>query len=481
MTDGYILVYPHYNTMAKILLIAYDNDSYLTWFPQGLAYIASALLKAGHNVEIYQQDTNHYPESHLLNYLNQNKFDIVGVGFCGGYYQYHKLIRISAAINASFNKPFFMIGGHLVSPEPEYFLRKTKADVIVIGEGEETVVELANSIDKGSFGFKASLRTIKGIAYINLLDEAIINERKPLIKNIDSIIQPAYHLFEMQAYRMLRMPFCTETDFILPVLSGRGCTFECNFCYRMDKGFRPRSPESIIKEIKYLQRTYGITYVAFSDELLMSSVKRTIELCNAFIEANLNIKWDCNGRLNYATPEVLYIMKKAGCVFINYGVESFDDQVLKNMHKHLTVKQITEGIENTIKAGISPTINIIWGNIGDTKETLMKGVDLLLKYPNDNRMRTIRPVTPYPGTELYNIAIQKGLLKGVEDFYENKHTNSDLLSINFTKYTDKDFHELLYQANSRLIDTHFERQKIEVKKQAHNLYHKENTNFRGFR
>ncbi len=470
--------------MAKVLLVAYDNYSYISWFPSGLAYIASALLKAGHEVDIHQQDTNHYPDSFLTKRLDEIKYDIVGVGLCGGYYQYQKLLRISEAINASKQRPFYMIGGHLVSPEPEYFLKKTQADAIVIGEGEETVVELVNSVISAvprvllnNINF---LKSIKGIAY-RTGEFTHVNERRPLIKDVDSITMPAYHLFDINSYSLLRMPHCTNSDFVMPVLSGRGCTFKCNFCYRMDEGFRPRSPESIIKEIKFLKRNYNITYIAFSDELLMSSVKRTTELCNAFIESKINVKWDCNGRLNYATPEVLQLMKEAGCVFINYGIESVDNTVLKNMNKKLTIKQITEGIENTLNAGISPGLNIIWGNIGDNRETLIKGVKFLNDYSDNSQMRTIRPVTPYPGSKLYYDAIKNGLLKDVEDFYENKHKNSDLISVNFTPYSDKEAHELLYNANSLLIDEYFERQKIEYQTQAHDLYHGKNNFFRGFR
>lgn len=461
--------------MARILLIAYDNDSYIHWFPQGLAYIASALIEAGYDVDIYQQDINHYSESDLTNYLNEVKYDIVGVGLCGGYYQYNKLLKISKAINASEQRPFFMIGGHLVSPEPHYFLRKTQADAIIVGEGEETVVDLAYAVINNE-----SLKNIDGIAF-RIREYTYFNKRRGLITNIDSIKMPAYHLFDINNYRLLRMPHCDNKDFVMPVLSGRGCTFKCNFCYRMDKGFRPRSPESIINEIKFLQKEYGISYIAFSDELLMSSEKRTIDLCNTFIKENLNIKWDCNGRLNYATPEVLSLMKKAGCVFINYGIESVDDVVLRKMNKNLTVKQITIGVENTIKAGISPGINIIWGNIGDTKDTLMKGVKFINDYSDDAQMRTIRPVTPYPGSDLYYYAIKNDLLNSIEDFYEHKHINSDLLTINFTKYSDSDFHKLLYDANSLLISEHFKRQKTHNIIQAHDLYSGNKKDFRGFR
>jgi radical SAM superfamily enzyme YgiQ (UPF0313 family) len=249
----------------------------------------------------------------------------------------------------------------------------------------------------------------------------------------------------------------------------------------MDKGFRPRSTESIIEEIKLLKKNYGISYIAFSDELLMNSVSRTIEICEAFIKNNMNIKWDCNGRLNYAKPHVLKLMKKAGCVFINYGIEAFDDQILKNMNKGLTTKQIVKGIEATLELGISPGFNIIFGNIGEDKTTLQKGMDFLLKYDDGAQLRTIRPVTGYPGTDLYNYAIEKGLLKDAEDFYENKHINSDLVAVNYTNMTDEEFHRALLEANETLLRNYHNKKLDSLLQQTRNLYLNKDSGFRGYR
>lgn len=459
----------------RILLVAYDNDSYTHWFPQGLAYIAAVLLKEGYDVKIYKQDKNHYPDEHLTEYLNENRYDVVGVSVIAGYYQYRKLLKISAAINKSKQRPFYIIGGHGPSPEPEFFLKKTQADAIVIGEGELTIIELMNAILN-----KSSLTSIKGIAYRNG-ERVKVNAKRFLINDVDSIPFPAYNLFPIDYYRLLRMPHASNTDFLMPVLSGRGCTFECSFCYRMDEGFRPRSNESILEEIKLLKKTYGITYIAFSDELLMSSISRTISLCEDFIKVKLNIKWECNGRLNYAKPEVLTLMKRAGCVFINYGIEAMDDQVLKNIKKGLITEQIVKGIEATLDAGISPGFNIIFGNVGDNKETLYKGVEFLLKYDDGSQMRTIRPVTPYPGSPLYYYAIEKGLLKDCEDFYENKHTNSDLLAVNFTNMSDDEFHNCLFEANARLLENYFKKKLFYYIRQAQKLYFEQGASFRGFR
>lgn len=459
----------------RVLLVVYDNDSYIHWFPQGLAYIASALRNGGHEVVIYNQDLHHYPDEHLTAFLDANRFDVVGFSFIAGYYQYKKALRISEAINRSKRRPLYMIGGHGPSPEPEFFMNKTGADVTVIGEGEETVVELLRAVEA-----KRPLGEVAGIAYRD--GSAIrVTPRRSLVADIDSLPLPAFDLFPMEYYRLLRMPHATSADFVMPVLSGRGCPFTCNFCYRLDEGFRARSTEAIIEEIRLLQRDYGITYIAFSDELLMSSEARVTELCEGFLDAGLNIKWDCNGRLNYANPHVLALMRRAGCVFINYGIEAFDDQILKNMKKALTTKQIVAGIEATLASGISPGFNIIFGNIGENRETLQKGVEFLLKYDDGAQMRTIRPVTPYPGAPLYYHALEKGLISGCEDFYANKHLNSDLLAVNFTDMTDQEFHAALFEANSLLLQNYFEKKVGATIDQARKLYLECDSAFRGFR
>jgi len=459
----------------KILLVVYDNGSYIHWFPQGMAYIAAVLDLEGYEIEVYNQDVHHYPDEHLTEYLNKNHFDVVCVSIIAGYYQYRKLLTISTAINSSKNRPLYIIGGHGPSPEPDYFLRKTNADVVVIGEGEDTIVELIQAIAD-----KSALSKVHGIAYMDG-DKTKVTPRRTLVKDIDTIPFPAYNKFPMEYYRLLRMPRCSKQDFVMPLLSGRGCTFRCNFCYRLDKGFRGRGKEYIIEEISFLKKEYGISYITFSDELLMSSKERTVELCEAIIKADLGIKWDCNGRLNYVVPEVLDIMKRAGCVFINYGIEAMDDQILKNMKKGLRTNQVIKGIKATLSAGISPGYNVIFGNIGESKETLNKGVEFLLKYDDCSEMRTIRPVTPYPGSPLYYHAIEQGLLKDCADFYENKHINSDLLAINFTDMTDNEFHKALYEANSRLIKNYFAKKCNQVFAQAEKLYLESDSEFRGFR
>lgn len=470
---------------VRVLLVVYDNGSYIHWFPQGLAHVAAVMEQEGCDIDFYHQDMNHHPDEHLCHYLDTHeKYDIVAVSVIGGYWQYARLCGLSEALARSKNRPnLYVIGGYGPTPEPKFFLLKTGADICVMGEGEQTTRDLINEYKRGG-----DYRDVKGIA-IRTGADVTIHPPQPLIKEdlIDdtSVVPlPAYHLFPMNYYRLLRMPHAGTNDFCMPMLSGRGCTFKCNFCYRMDTGFRPRSVEAMIEEIQWLKKDFGISYMAFSDDLLMVSEKRTIEIAEKFIEADLNIKWDCNGRLNYARPDILELMKKAGCVYINYGIEAYDNQILRNMKKGLTVKMIDEGISKTRKLGITPGLNIIWGNIGEDLGTLRKGVDFLKEHSDGAEMRTIRPVTPYPGSPLYFHCIKEGLIdkeSPAEDFYERLHLNSDLLSVNLTDVSDDEFHKALLSANNELTEHYFEKQIESYKKQSEELYLNNNIEFRGYR
>lgn len=459
----------------RVLLVVYDNDSYIHWFPMGLAYVASALRDGGHHVTIYSQDAYHYSEQHLTDFLCENFFDVVGVGVIGGYYQYRKLLSISQAIQRVPERPYYVLGGAGPSPEPEFFLRKTGADAVVIGEGEVTIVELL-----GTLAEQRDPAGVPGIAFLRDGQFFRTPGREPR-PDIDAAPYPAWDLFPMDYYALLRMPHAANSDRVLPVLAARGCPYRCNFCYRIDKGVRLRSPASIVGEIRLLRERYGATYIAFMDDLLMYSQRRTRALCEAMLAADLNVKWSCNGRLNVVTPPLLALMKQAGCVFINYGIEALDDRILKVMHKAQTCEQIVAGIEATLAAGISPGYNIIFGNIGEDAETLRKGVEFLLKYDDHAQLRTIRPVTPYPGTELYQYALEHGLLKDAEDFYEHKHRNSDLLSVNFTTLSDEQFHRELFEANKLLLESYYLHQMRGQIAAAEQLYLQQDAAFRGFR
>jgi radical SAM superfamily enzyme YgiQ (UPF0313 family) len=152
--------------------------------------------------------------------------------------------------------------------------------------------------------------------------------------------------------------------------------------------------------------------------------------------------------------EIIEILKRCGCHLINIGFESSDDEVLKLMNKNTTVEQNINVLKMINKVGgIGMGINIIWNNLGDNQETLRKNVELIKKYNTYYQRRTIRPVTPFPGSDLYYKAIEMGKLKGPDDFF-NKFKNSDLIVVNFMDISDEEAYWFLLKANVELIIDH---------------------------
>lgn len=443
--------------MSNVLLISYDNGSHLPVFPMNLFYLAGALEKVGHVVGIWFQDIHHESDKTLNKFLDEGFFNVVGLGFVAGYYPYRKAKALSEIINKHKNrkKITYVLGGHGPAGAPEFFLEKMGADTVVVGDGEDAICDIAD--DRAC-----------GMIWANPV-------------NADFSPLESYRMFPIDVYRLNRCPTATRTDFCMPILSSRGCTFQCSFCYRMRDGFYERSIKAIVQEIKFLHKHYFINHFDFEDELLMSSEKRTAEICDAILGLPFKIKWDCNGRLNYAKKPLLKLMKQSGCEYVNYGIESLNQKILNQMGKGLTLDRIYQGVEDTLACGLSPGLNFLWGFPLNVEQDLFDEVDFLLKYDPCHELRTIRPVTPYPGCRLYDEAIEKGLIENAEDFYESKHQNSDLISVNFMDIPTKKAHEMLFRANNQLISNYMKKRKQGMISNSVELYIQGNSNFRGWR
>ena len=216
-----------------------------------------------------------------------------------------------------------------------------------------------------------------------------------------------------------------------------------------EKGIRFRPVDNIIEELKKYIRDYEVNYVVFWDELFMFSERRVAEITEAILNENIKINYWCTGRLNIVNPRILKMLKESGCKYIDYGIEQY--------------------------AGINIAFNIIFGNIGDTRESLRKSVDLLKKYNDYGQLRVIRPITP-----LYNIAIERGLLTGPEDFYI-KHKNVELLTVNFTDIPDSEFNELMFVTNKEIIMDYYNNIANEMIENFYDVYFNNDIGFRGAR
>jgi anaerobic magnesium-protoporphyrin IX monomethyl ester cyclase len=459
----------------RISFIIQDYHESRNSYPMGTAYLARVLRDCGHEIEIYNMAIYHWTIEQMLEYFKKEKFGAICVSFICGYYTYTQIKLVLKALNSIPKRPPIILGGHGPAPVPEFFLIKHHTEFVSLGEAEKTLPRLIEAIEK-----EEDTARIDGFA-CRVGDEVIINKKLDPVQDLDTIPFPAWDLFPMEAYIVNHAEPSKPMDRFGVVTSSRGCPYLCNFCYRMEDGIRFRSVDNVMEEIGWLVDKYNINYFQFQDELLMVSRSRISEICDGIEKNGFKFEFYLNGRLNIVTKDMLKRLKELGCRFINYGIESADEVVLKNMDKRLTLKQIHEGLQATIDAGIEPGVNLLFGNIGDTRETFRKNHELLLKYDTFCQNRTIKPVSPFPGTPLYNYAIKEGLIKDAEDFYERLHMNSDRFTVNFSDVPDKEAYDLIFEANKDLV-SEYHRRKAEAQVEGlRKVYSGSELGFRGVR
>ena len=252
-----------------------------------------------------------------------------------------------------------------------------------------------------------NLKEILGLGYKEN-GRFIKNSPRPLIKDLDGIPPPAYHLLPMDKYypaigSFKRLP-------VMIMFATRGCSGRCTFCHRSFSGMvRKRSARNIIEEIKILQKNYGIREVAFYDDTFTLFHEVVRELCDIIKKEKIDLSWSCFSRVDRISEELLLAMKKSGCHLILFGVESADEQVLKNINKKISLEQAAGVVKLCRKVGIETRASFMIGNQGETEETIQKTIDFSIKLDPDEVQFNI--ATPYPGTEFYNWAKARGFIK----------------------------------------------------------------------
>ncbi|UUX91676.1 B12-binding domain-containing radical SAM protein [Methanoplanus endosymbiosus] len=220
---------------GKILFIVHDVYQKDNYFPSGVGYMAACLKANGYEVSVYCQDIYHYTNEELAEYLKKESFDIIGLGFLAARFK-ETVVELCKTINSHKKDAWLVLGGHGPSAIPEYILKTTSADIVAIGEGEETLVDLVNcKVNNGD------ISKIQGVAY-NINGKISINERRKPIRKLDTIPFPEWSLFPMDEYTTcLKFYGMNPKDKSIPIITSRGCTNRCNFCYRLEKGIRFRS------------------------------------------------------------------------------------------------------------------------------------------------------------------------------------------------------------------------------------------------
>jgi radical SAM superfamily enzyme YgiQ (UPF0313 family) len=467
--------------MSKVLFIIHDNSQEDNRFPLGVAYLAAMLRKDGIDVYIYSMDVYHYTNDDLATFLSLHDFDVIGLSFTAA--RFNTIIKpLCKVINENKKKAWFVLGGHGSSPIPDFVLKETKADIVIVGEAEETIAQLV-------FCKRAKGDGIDKIPNLVIRDKDGIYStfRKRPTLPLDRLPYPTWELFPIEKYATcIQFAHHEPNDKYLQIITSRGCVNRCAFCYRMERGYRMRSISDVVKEMNMLNDYYGINYFEILDEMFVLDKNRLQEFKNELDRYHLKIKYTCDGRVDVINDELMELLKASGCTFLNFGFESANQNVLNSMRKHTTVEQNIKAAELAKKHGIMLGLNLIWNNVGDNLQTLHEDVAFLKKYNTYFQLRTIKPVTPYPGSDLYFQAIKEGLLTGPKDFF-NRFQNIDLVTVNFTDMPEEEMYKALFEVNRDLILDHYAHTTKDGAKalvlidQLYRLYFEGDLSFRGTR
>jgi anaerobic magnesium-protoporphyrin IX monomethyl ester cyclase len=381
--------------MLKITLI---NPPQFTRYPQpplGLALIAAVLEKAGYQVTFLD-----------ANALDLKPEDIPGmitdadvVGLTAMTPTISTALRIAGYIKQAKPEIQIIMGGAHATMLPQETMASSPAiDIIVRGEGDETIIEVLKALENN--------RPLESVAGISYRSEGTIRQSpdRASIVDIDSLPFPAYHLLPRNSYRPhpphgMSLPFAA-------VVTSRGCPYRCAYCSKPVFGskFRAQSPARVVDELAYLKDRFGVKEVAFYDDSFTVDKKRVHAIADRILSSGLKINWTCETRVNLVDKGLLRHMKQAGCYAVAYGIESASPEIIKTLHKDTTIEQVDEAVRSSREAGLQIIGYFMLGSPGETPDTIRKTIDFAKKLKVDFAQFSV--TTPFPGTELYDIYMQ---------------------------------------------------------------------------
>lgn len=389
----------------KILLV---NPKIKIWntptqISLGLASVAAVLEKASHRVEVYDAMVE---RTSLSGKIKKGKYDLVGITATTPAI---KQAWEVAALVKKYSRAKVVLGGAHPSALPEESLKKPAVDLIVRGEGEETILEVCRVLSG-----RRSLAKVAGISY-RRGSKIIHNPPRKLITNLDRLPFPAYHLFRLGRYSVTQplkdRPSQNARAFY--IMTSRGCPFGCTYCFKgiFGRTWRARSPENVLREWEYLVKQLGATEIGVQDDVFNLDKARAKKICDLLVKKKLNhIPWITNNgiRADRVDLTLMRKMKAAGCKRVAFGVESGSQKILDRIQKNLKLTQVRRAFVLAKKAGLPAMGFFMFGNPGEDKKTMEQTIRLAIDLDPDTAHFSV--ATPFPGTPLYQQVLSQGKL-----------------------------------------------------------------------
>jgi anaerobic magnesium-protoporphyrin IX monomethyl ester cyclase len=400
--------------------------------PLGLLYIAACVEKyTDHTVAVIDSQVQGFDYETLKIKISGFNPDVVGLtAMTMTIIDVIKTVNIIKEINANIK---VVLGGAHVNLFPEETINPGNIDFLVLGEGEETFIDLLNFIHD-----KKRLKNVPGLVF-NYNGEIVNTGYRPLIKNLDSIPFPSRHLVPYKKYNSILSPDKVVTT----IFTSRGCPFKCSFCDRphLGKIFRARSAANIVDELEECSNM-GIQDFLFYDDTFCVDKKRVIDVCNGIIKRKLNIAWDIRTRVDTVDENIIKHLKMANCRGIHYGIEAGAEKVLKALNKGITIKQAKQVFDLTEKYKIPILAYFMIGNPTETLDDIHTTFEVM-KYLNPDYAH-ITIFTPFPGTKIYFDGLEKGVIKN--DFWREfaKNPTPEFIPPHWNEFfTKEELNELL--------------------------------------
>ncbi|MDY6972829.1 MAG: radical SAM protein [Thermodesulfobacteriota bacterium] len=358
-----LLTLPHHNIQNLGYLSYKDSD-----YPLGLGYVAAIFAREfdPEVLDIYDFQLKNNTIDGLKALLTRKRYDIVGLSVFTP--TYGPGLMVARTVKEVLPDCMQFAGGPFMGMNPGEMLGDCpEIDVEFIGESEETIPEVVRALVNGQ-----PLAGIKGIAYRDG-NKVIVNERRPLIKDLDSIPFPKRDIFSLDAYTSLPGQFFKKP--IIPMTTTRGCPFRCAFCedHILWQGkCRFRSAENVYAEMEELVKKFGAKEIKFFDDTFSASRRRTVELCELIIKHKLKVIWRVCTRVDTVDEQLLKLMYRAGLRSVNFGVESGSDMILSKMNKGFDREVVRRAVAASKKVGIETKASFILNYPGDTKETTLQ-------------------------------------------------------------------------------------------------------------
>jgi len=426
-----------------------DKGSFNYNIPIGLAYISAFLKQHGH--EIHFLNLNHVDgivEDLIREKLSTDRYDFVLTGGISPFYPDVK--NCVDSVRKCSTETRIIVGGGLVSSQPEIMFNLLQPDYGVIGEGELTIKELFDCLENNG-----DINTVDGLIFKNTDGRAIVTKSRDPIINLDLIPWPDYEGLGFNEFLEHMLPgdvhyhSIFDKPRVYSIIASRSCPYSCTFCYHpLGKKYRKRSIDNVMAELEYAIKKYNINIIAFYDELFANDRPRITEFCKRLTEflktIPWEVKWFCQMRVDVLDAELITIMKNAGCYCLSLGLESYSATVLKSMNKKITPKQIDDALRLCHNHNMGFTGNFIFGDTAETFETYHE----TLTYWKENNaiignQVVLGLITLYQGSPIYQRAVEKGIIKNEIKFIEERAA-SDCFPINFTdQMTDEEFQKMI--------------------------------------